>query len=141
MMRELKTFLAVVRFGTFASAGAHIGLTQSAVSAQIQRLEEDLGFPLFDRTGRSATLNAAGKQTVDTAEELLSVYAAWPPGAAQRNSPACCEWGLLLRRRLRFSSVQLNCSARRHPGGESAWCLACRSICSHRSTLAKSTSR
>jgi len=75
MMRELKTFLAVVRFGTFASAGAHIGLTQSAVSAQIQRLEEDLGFPLFDRTGRSATLNAAGKQTVDSAEELLSVYA------------------------------------------------------------------
>ncbi|MFP3245713.1 MAG: LysR family transcriptional regulator, partial [Paraburkholderia sp.] len=32
MMRELKTFLAVVRYGTFASAGSHIGLTQSAVS-------------------------------------------------------------------------------------------------------------
>jgi DNA-binding transcriptional LysR family regulator len=75
MMRELKTFLAVVRYGTFAGAGSHIGLTQSAVSAQIQRLEEDLGFPLFDRTGRSATLNAAGKQTVEVAEELLSVYA------------------------------------------------------------------
>jgi DNA-binding transcriptional LysR family regulator len=75
MMRELKTFLAVVRYGTFAGAGSHIGLTQSAVSAQIQRLEEDLGFALFDRTGRSATLNAAGKQTVEVAEELLSVYA------------------------------------------------------------------
>ena len=75
MMRELKTFLAVVRYGTFASAGSHIGLTQSAVSAQIQRLEEDLGYPLFDRTGRSATLNAAGKHTVEVAEELLSVYA------------------------------------------------------------------
>jgi len=74
MMRELKTFLAVVRYGTFASAGAHIGLTQSAVSAQIQRLEDDLGFPLFDRTGRSAMLNAAGRQTVELAEELLSVY-------------------------------------------------------------------
>jgi DNA-binding transcriptional LysR family regulator len=75
MMRELKTFLAVVRYGTFAGAGSHIGLTQSAVSAQIQRLEEDLGFALFDRTGRSATLNAAGKRTVEVAEELLSVYA------------------------------------------------------------------
>jgi len=75
MMRELKTFLAVVRYGTFASAGSHIGLTQSAVSAQMQRLEVALGFPLFDRTGRSATLNAAGKQTVEVAEELLSVYA------------------------------------------------------------------
>lgn len=74
MLRELKTFLAVVRHGTFASAGSHIGLTQSAVSAQIHRLEEDLGYTLFDRTGRSATINAAGKQTVEVAEELLATY-------------------------------------------------------------------
>lgn len=87
MMRELKTFLAVVRYRTFASAGSHIGLTQSAVSAQIQRLEEDLGYPLFDRTGRSATLNAAGKHTVEVAEELLSVYArlADQGGAAEQS--------------------------------------------------------
>lgn len=75
MLRELKTFLAVVRHGTFARAGAQIGLTQSAVSAQIQRLEDELGFALFDRTGRSASLNAAGKRTVDVAQELLAVYA------------------------------------------------------------------
>jgi DNA-binding transcriptional LysR family regulator len=75
MIRELKTFLAVVQCGTFASAGYQIGLTQSAVSAQIQRLEEDLGFLLFDRTGRAAVLNAAGRQAVQLAEELLGVYA------------------------------------------------------------------
>jgi DNA-binding transcriptional LysR family regulator len=75
MMREIKTFLAVARCGTFAGAGSTIGLTQSAVSAQIQRLEQDLGFSLFDRTGRSATLNAAGRQAVELAEELLAVYA------------------------------------------------------------------
>lgn len=75
MLRELKTFLAVVRHGTFARAGAQLGLTQSAVSAQIQRLEDELGFVLFDRTGRSASLNAAGKRTVEVAQELLEVYA------------------------------------------------------------------
>ncbi len=75
MLRELKTFLAVVRYGTFAHAASHIGLTQSAVSAQIQRLEQDLGFALFERTGRAAVLNAAGKRTVGMAEELLSAYA------------------------------------------------------------------
>lgn len=75
MIRELRTFLAVVQHGTFGSAGYQIGLTQSAVSAQIQRLEEELGFLLFDRTGRSAVLNAAGRQTVKLAEELLAVYA------------------------------------------------------------------
>jgi DNA-binding transcriptional LysR family regulator len=74
MLRELRTFLAVVRHGTFARAGAQIGLTQSAVSAQIQRLEHELGFALFDRTGRSATLNAAGERTVDVAQELLATY-------------------------------------------------------------------
>lgn len=74
MLKELKTFLAVVRHGTFARAGGQIGLTQSAVSAQIQRLEEELGFALFDRTGRSANLNAAGKRTVDVAQELLAMY-------------------------------------------------------------------
>jgi len=75
MLRELKTFIAVCQHGTFAAAGARTGLTQSAVSAQIQRLEEHLGRALFDRTGRSATLNGAGHETLALAEELLTLYA------------------------------------------------------------------
>lgn len=54
MLRELKTFLAVARHGTFAAAGLHVGLAQSAVSAQIRNLEQALGVRLFDRTGRHA---------------------------------------------------------------------------------------
>jgi DNA-binding transcriptional LysR family regulator len=75
MLRELQTFIAVARHGTFAGAGAHIGLTQSAVSAQMQRLEAHLGFALFDRTGRSATLNKAGRKTLELADELVALYA------------------------------------------------------------------
>ncbi|MDR5739934.1 LysR family transcriptional regulator [Caballeronia sp. LZ016] len=75
MLRELRTFIAVARHGTFAGAGAHIGLTQSAVSAQMQRLEAHLGFALFDRTGRSATLNNAGRRTLELADELIALYA------------------------------------------------------------------
>lgn len=75
MISELKTFIAVCRHGTFAAAGEHIGLTQSAVSSQIRRLEETLGFALFDRTGRSATLNAAGQTTLARAEEICALYA------------------------------------------------------------------
>ncbi|MES2974140.1 MAG: LysR family transcriptional regulator [Pseudomonadota bacterium] len=73
MLRELQTLLAVAQHGTFAAAGERIGLTQGAVSAQIQRLEEELGFPLFDRTGRSATLNAAGRETLARAQEIVSL--------------------------------------------------------------------
>lgn len=74
MLRELKTFLAVVRFGTFAAAGARIGLTQSAVSAQIQRLEEELGAPLFHRTGRSARLNDAGADAAVLARQIVELF-------------------------------------------------------------------
>lgn len=74
MVKELKTFLAVGRHGTFSRAGARIGLTQSAVSAQIQRLEQNLGFTLFDRAGRSAQLNAAGREMLVRAEELVALF-------------------------------------------------------------------
>ncbi|MAM56617.1 MAG: LysR family transcriptional regulator, partial [Salinicola sp.] len=43
MLRELKTFLAVVRHGTFSAAGGAVGLTQSAISTQIRNLEADVG--------------------------------------------------------------------------------------------------
>jgi DNA-binding transcriptional LysR family regulator len=75
MINELRTFIAVCRHGTFAAAGERIGLTQSAVSSQIKRLEEALEFELFDRTGRSATLNAAGETTLARAEEICALYA------------------------------------------------------------------
>ncbi|RDV01006.1 LysR family transcriptional regulator [Trinickia dinghuensis] len=95
MLRELKTFLAVVHHGTFARAGAQIGLTQSAVSAQIQRLEDELGFALFDRTGRSASLNAAGKRTVDVAQELLAVYARMATQGAASESAGLLRIGAI----------------------------------------------
>lgn len=74
MLRELKTFIAVAHAGTFAAAGARIGLTQAAVSAQMQRLEGELGFALFDRVGRSARLNKMGQQVLLQAQELLRLY-------------------------------------------------------------------
>jgi len=74
MIKELKTLIAVAREGTFAAAGNRIGLTQAAVSAQIQRLEAELGFELFDRKGRSARLNRMGHQILLQAQELLRLY-------------------------------------------------------------------
>ena len=74
MIPELKTFIAVAREGTFAAAGERIGLTQAAVSAQMQRLEAGLGFALFTRTGRSARINAMGQRTLAQAQELIRLY-------------------------------------------------------------------
>jgi DNA-binding transcriptional LysR family regulator len=73
MITELRTLVAVARFGTFAAAGKRIGLTQAAVSGQMKRLEEKLGTELFDRTGRSATLNQTGRNVLLKAGEVLGL--------------------------------------------------------------------
>jgi DNA-binding transcriptional LysR family regulator len=75
MLTELRTFIAVCRYGTFQAAADRIGLTQSAVSSQIKRLEDTLGFKLFERTGRHAVLNAAGHATLPRAEEISALCA------------------------------------------------------------------
>lgn len=74
MIRELKTLIAVAREGTFAAAAQKVGLTQAAVSAQIARLEAELGLELFDRTGRNAVLNPIGHQTLLQAQEMVKLY-------------------------------------------------------------------
>ena len=85
MLRELKTFVTVARHGTFAAAGQQVGLTQSAVSAQMRVLEQGLGVRLFERSGRSAVLNAAGRHALPLAEQMLGLYAqmALPTSAAE----------------------------------------------------------
>lgn len=49
----LMTLNSVLRHGSFASAADDMGLTASAVSLQMKRLEEYVGQPLFDRSGRT----------------------------------------------------------------------------------------
>lgn len=74
MISELRTLIAVARYGTFAATGNRIGLTQAAVSGHMRRLEEALGFQLFDRTGRSAILNEAGIRTLRQAQDIIASF-------------------------------------------------------------------
>ncbi|MCZ2498850.1 LysR family transcriptional regulator [Xylophilus sp. Kf1] len=94
MVRELRTFLAVGRYGTFSKTGSRIGLTQSAVSAQIQRLERQLGYALFDRVGRSAVLNAAGREMLVRADELVALFDGLPRPSAS-TAPAVLRVGAI----------------------------------------------
>lgn len=72
--RALKTFLAVVKYGTFAAAAKHIGLTQAAVSLQMKGLEEELKTQIFDRSSRSVVLNTAGRSLLAKATEIVALY-------------------------------------------------------------------
>lgn len=73
-IRVLKTFLKVAEKGSFAAAGAEIGLSAAAVGLQIRSLEDDLGKALFDRAGRSIVLNTTGRNTVAQTAYLVQRY-------------------------------------------------------------------
>lgn len=60
-LKYLETFLMVAEVRSFTEAGQRLGLTQSAVSLQLQKLERDLGARLVDRSRQPATLTAAGE--------------------------------------------------------------------------------
>lgn len=92
---ELRTFIAVARHGTFAAAGEQIGLTQSAVSSQIKRLEDLLGYKLFDRTGRSATLNEAGCMALAKAEEIVALFSKFCDSPGNENATGTLTIGAI----------------------------------------------
>lgn len=73
-IRDLKTFLLIAEGGSFAAAARAIYRTQSAVTSQIQALEEQLGMVLFDRTSRPPRLTEAGQQFILQAREVVHAY-------------------------------------------------------------------
>ena len=68
----LATLDAILRRGSFAAAAEEMGLTPSAVSLQVKRLEEHLGQPLFVRSGRIAQPTALARDLAQTMREALS---------------------------------------------------------------------
>lgn len=69
--RQLRTLLAIAETGSFARAASKVALTPSAVSQQIQVLENEVGVALFNRESRPPSLTAAGHQMVEAAAELV----------------------------------------------------------------------
>jgi len=53
----LRSFVSVVDAGSFTRAGERVHRTQSTVSQQIKRLEDDLGQPLLNRTAKASSAN------------------------------------------------------------------------------------
>jgi DNA-binding transcriptional LysR family regulator len=69
-LEHLKTFQQVVGLGSFSEVAKKLAISQPAVSFQIQKLEQELGIRLIDRTQRAITLTAAGKRLLRFAESI-----------------------------------------------------------------------
>tara|TARA_B100000242_G_scaffold188713_1_gene135801 strand:+ start:5016 stop:5906 length:891 start_codon:yes stop_codon:yes gene_type:complete len=68
---KLKIFHAVAEAGSFTSATVLLNLSQSAISRQIQSLEDDLKVKLFERHARGLTLTENGEYVFKTAHEVI----------------------------------------------------------------------
>lgn len=67
----LRSFVALIDCGSIQLAAARVGRSQSAVSMQIKRLEDDVGRPLFQREGRNLRPNPAAQDLLLYARRLL----------------------------------------------------------------------
>lgn len=68
---QLETFLAVVEAGSFSAAARALGRAQSAITYQIQNLEEEAGVELFDRSAYRPTLSEAGRALLPRAQRIV----------------------------------------------------------------------
>lgn len=81
-----RTFLAIARSGSFGTAAAHLHVTQTTVTARVQRLEDALGCQLFVRGPQGARLSDDGHGFVPYATRLVE---AWD--AARRALPMAAD--------------------------------------------------
>jgi DNA-binding transcriptional LysR family regulator len=108
-----RTFLEIVKTGSFVNAAANLNLTQTAVSARIRVLEQDLNCALFVRNKAGARLTPAGEHFLRFATTMVQVWerarnaVALPPGrdsvvtiGAELSlwSPLLRHWLLWMRR-------------------------------------------
>ena len=72
-VRNLDTFYWIASLGSFRAASEKLNLTQPAISARIQVLEQDLGTEVFVREVRNAELTAEGRKLFQYAERLMNL--------------------------------------------------------------------
>jgi DNA-binding transcriptional LysR family regulator len=74
-LRQLEYFVAVAEEANFTRAAAKLHVAQPGVSAQIRRLERELGQPLLDRSGRTVRLTEVGAAVLVYARAALAAVA------------------------------------------------------------------
>jgi DNA-binding transcriptional LysR family regulator len=70
---EITIFQGVIKHGGFNRASKYLRLSQPAISANIKKLEDDLGIELFERLGRTIELTKAGKLVEEYAIRLTAL--------------------------------------------------------------------
>ena len=70
-IRNIHTFVRVAELKSFTKTAEELNYVQSTVTMQIQQLERELGYPLFDRIGKKVSLTSLGMEFLTYAHEIL----------------------------------------------------------------------
>src|ERR1043165_9274650 len=70
-LRHLRYFIAVAEAENVSRAALKLHVSQPALSRQVRDLEDELGFPLFERSAKSVRLPDAGRAFLDEARAVL----------------------------------------------------------------------
>ena len=74
-LRQLQVFEAIVRHGNFTRASEELFLSQPTVSAQVKKLADAMGLPLFEQTGRSVKPTDAALELYDACRKIFETLA------------------------------------------------------------------
>lgn len=86
---ELDAVIAIIRKGSFRAAAIDLGMSTTALSNAIGKLERQLGVRLFNRTTRSVSLTDAGRNFVDrVGPALQDIHGAMATARSQQDVPS-----------------------------------------------------
>jgi LysR family hydrogen peroxide-inducible transcriptional activator len=86
-IRQLESLVAVAEHGNFRRAAAALGISQPALSVQVQAAEELLGVQVFERDRRSVLVTPAGEDVVSRARTAIEAVDAVSDAARRRAEP------------------------------------------------------
>lgn len=70
----IRTLVTIANLQNFAAAAVQLGRTQSAITQQMQRLEDKVGHPLFEKQGRQKHLTDHGERLLVYARHILAIH-------------------------------------------------------------------
>jgi hypothetical protein len=74
-VKEMVAVLGVARLGSFTKTAIELGVSQPGLSRQVQRVEKDYGFEIFDRRSKGANLTPQGQLVIEAFTEALNTLA------------------------------------------------------------------
>ena len=111
----LRSFLAIAETGSYGAAALRVNKTQSTVSAQMKRLEETLGVPLFEKAGRRNLLSPEGLRLLQYAKSIVRLNEETLSAFRQREATGAIKIGMCDDYAQAFLMPVLSRFARRYP--------------------------